>query len=100
VQRLYIIVDRTLSAGLKMAQACHALRAFVGEHPMIDQTWHSESNNLVVLQVEDVPTLAERLESMGIKIARFTEPDLDGALTAIAAEPAAARHLSTLALAS
>jgi len=71
----------------------------VGDHPVIDADWHATSNNLVVLQCDDIPSLADRLDAAGIKLSRFTEPDLDDALTAIAVEPDGWRHLSSLALA-
>lgn len=48
--KLYIVVARALSAGLKIAQACHALRAFTAEHPKLDHVWYTESNNIVVLE--------------------------------------------------
>ena len=97
--KLYIIVNNTLNAGLKAAQAIHAFRAFVGEYPHIEKYWHKEHNNIVVLQDSDLGNLAERLEADGYRVSRFTEPDLDDALTAICAEPNAGEMLSALPLA-
>ncbi len=31
--KLYIVVLKSLSAGLKCAQACHAMHAFIAAHP-------------------------------------------------------------------
>lgn len=95
--KLYVIVEAALSAGAKAAQAIHAFRAFVEAHPEIEQRWFLESNRIVVLQTVDVPTLAEKLSALGLNIARFTDEDL-ARLTAIAAEPAAERYLSSLPL--
>lgn len=95
--KLYVIVDALLSAGAKAAQAIHAFRAFIEAHPHIEQRWFLESNRIVVLQAGDIPTLAEKLEALGLNIARFTDEDLQR-LTAIAAEPAAERHLSSYPL--
>jgi peptidyl-tRNA hydrolase len=99
--KLYVVVGKALSAGLKAAQACHAMHAFTSspEHTDIVRTWE-QSNNIVVLQVENLPTLADRLERAGVEIARFHEPDLDGQLTAICVEPAARRHVARLQLAA
>lgn len=98
--KLYIIVAKKLKSGLKIAQACHALRQFASEHRHLDEYWYRESNNLVCLHVEDLEGLAGDLEQRGFRISRFHEPDLDGELTAVAVEPAAYRHLSNLQLAS
>jgi hypothetical protein len=43
--------------------------------------------------------LCDDTEAAGVRVARFHEPDLAGALTAAAFEPAAARLLSHLPLA-
>lgn len=97
--KLFVVVRSTLSAGLKMAQAIHAFRGFAADHPILESYWHAEHNNIVVLQHEDPEGLAEDLESQGIRLTRFHEPDLGGQLTAICAEPAAERVLSNLPLA-
>ena len=85
MKKLYIIVSAALGAGLKCAQACHALRSFVAEHSEIEREWHDNHNNIVVLQHDDVSSLAERLEAQGFKLSRFHEPDLNNELTAICA---------------
>lgn len=98
--KLYIVLAAQLASGLKIAQACHAMRQFVGDHPVLDRFWHQESNNIVCLQVDDLPELADHLEEQGIRISRFHEPDMDDELTAIAVEPKGWRKLSSLPLAS
>lgn len=97
--KLYIVIAARLASGLKIAQACHALRSFTAEHPVIDQFWHQESNNIVCLETDSIDELADSLESDGLRISRFHEPDLDGSLTVIAVEPNGWRRLSSLRLA-
>lgn len=98
--KLYIIVDERLRSGAKMAQACHAMRAFADQHPEIEKAWFDNSNNIVILQVKDLNELADFLDSAGYAIARFHEPDFNDQLTAIAVEPDARRHLSHIRLAA
>jgi hypothetical protein len=99
MKKLYIVVNAALNAGLIAAQACHALRQFVGDHPVLDAQWHAQSNNIVVLEHDDVASIAARMEASGLAVSRFHEPDLDDALTAIAVEPHDGRLLSNLPLA-
>ena len=97
--KLYIVVLDTLSAGLKAAQACHALRAFGASYPDIDLDWYNTSNNLVILEHDDPTGLAERLGGHGMALARFYEPDMDHTLTAFCVAPEARKMLSRLSLA-
>ncbi len=85
-------------------QAAHALTKFVQEHPSQYQDWYENSQYIGFLSVEDLVALehlCSRLEGLGIAFSAFHEPDLNGALTAIAVEPTpkAARYLSDLPLA-
>ena len=98
--KLYIIVSKALSVGLKCAQACHALRLFGESYPEIDQNWYDNSNNIVVLQHEDIPSMAELLGDLGLNLSCFHEPDMDGAMTAICVEPAGKKSLRKLELAA
>lgn len=97
--KLYIIVLRSLSTGLKCAQACHAMHAFTSTYPDQTREWE-DSNNIVVLEHEDIAGTADMLDALGLRLARFHEPDMDDALTAICVEPAGKRHLRALSLAS
>ena len=96
--KLYIVVRNTLSAGLMAAQAVHAFRAFTLAYPAETAAWDA-SNNIVILQHEDIPTLADLLEACGLAVARFHEPDMDDQLTAFCVEPAAKRRVAGLRLA-
>ena len=98
--KLYIVLDASLPAGPKMAQACHALTAFQQAYPHIYEYWHKEANNICILQSERLDELAADLEARGVRISRFVEPDYGDALSSIAVEPKAWRHLSSLPLAS
>jgi len=97
--KLYIIVQKALSTGLKCAQACHAMHAFTQAYPDITREWET-SNNVVVLEHEDMPGLAATLEEMGFALARFHEPDRADELTAICVEPSARPRLAKLPLAA
>jgi peptidyl-tRNA hydrolase len=100
--KLYIVTHSNLNPGLRTAQACHALRLFAEEHPKTDERWYSESNNLVVLEVnnkEELAKLAYDATVLGIDVSLFKEPDLDDELTAIALAPEAKGLLSNLRLA-
>jgi hypothetical protein len=63
--------------------------------------WHSDSNTLVLLAVPDELALywlrADAIAA-GVRCVAFHEPDLDGALTALALEPAARRLVAHLSL--
>ena len=97
--KLFVVVDKTLSTGLKAAQGIHAAFLFGVEYPVISAYWYAEHNNIVVLQSGALVALAARLEAGGFRLSRFHEPDLDGQLTAICVEPGAHKKLSTLPLA-
>ncbi len=96
--KLYIVVLKSLSAGLKAAQACHAMFAFTQAYPVKTKEW-SEHNNIVVLEHDDLPALADMLDGLNLSAVRFHEPDMDDQLTAICVEPSAWRHVSSLKLA-
>jgi len=99
MERMYVVVLRALSSGLKAAQACHAMTAFTFAHPQRTRDWFDQSNNLVVLQCDDLGRVADELEGRGVSVARFHEPDRGGELTAICADPSARRFLSRMSLA-
>lgn len=100
--KMYVIVREDLDPGLMLAQSGHALRLFVDQHPVVDKEWYETSNNLVVLGVPnetELAKLADDLDSYGVKVSSFREPDLDNEMTAIAVEPSGYKHLSNLPLA-
>jgi hypothetical protein len=102
MNKLYIVVSSTLSPGLQIAQACHALRQFAKVHGELDAKWHGGGNNLVCLQAIDegsLLTMVRKAACAGVAYAEFREPDLDGSLTAVAFAQEASSFLSSLPLA-
>jgi peptidyl-tRNA hydrolase len=100
--KLYLALRSDLTPGAKIAQACHGLRAFVAAHPELDANWHTSSNNLVVVEVQDeaaLRNLAERATSKSVPYAEFREPDFDDSLTCIALGPGGDRLVSSAPLA-
>jgi peptidyl-tRNA hydrolase len=100
--KLYLVVRRDLTPGARAAQLCHAMRQFADEHPRVERAWFEASNTLVLLEVDDEPALAalaSDASSRGVDVARFHEPDLGHALTAIALGPTARSLVRRLPLA-
>lgn len=88
--KLYVIVRRNMSAGYQAAQACHALRQFVFEHPVTDSEWFRTSNRIVLLSVPNEIELMRYVvaaEDLNIRWSLFREPDLNGSLTSVSLEP-------------
>jgi peptidyl-tRNA hydrolase len=88
--KLYLITRQDISPGYQAVQSCHAIRQFSEEHPDVDKLWYEKSNTLALLSVEDEHKLIELIvlaKDKGIRWSAFSEPDLDGAITAIALEP-------------
>lgn len=87
MDRLYVIVRSDISAGLQVAQSCHAMAAFASEHPAVTSLWHTEGNNLVCLQAnseQELLQIADHALAKGALVSKFEEPDLNGETTAIA----------------
>ena len=84
------------------AQACQAAHAAVEfglSHPRLIADWHTSSGVLVLLAATDeleLSRLQVDVAAAGLRAVPFHEPDLDGALTAIAVEPAGWRFLTRL----
>ncbi len=98
-QRLYVIVLKSMSSGLKIPQALHSFHAFHREHPGIVAEWERDEN-LVILQHPDLAQTVAELRARGLTFSLFHEPDQGNALTAICAEPAAKHALRKYELAS
>lgn len=96
MKRLYVVVRSDLPAGLQMAQACHATREFGLLHPGEDV-----GDNLVVLHVPDEGALRGLVDAAkgACPVVAFSEPDLNGEMTAAAFSGEARRFLSSLPLA-
>ena len=85
-------------------QGAHALDCFTVEHEEIHKAWHTQSQHLAFVSVKDRESLfalITKLQSKGMNITVFREPDMKWDTTAIAVEPTkeARRALSHLPLA-
>ena len=102
MNKLFVVVRADLNPGLQLAQSGHAIVAFQSSYSAKFDEWKKESNNLVVLAVEnkeELAKLAYGLTLKEIKVAMFREPDLGDELTAICVEPEGQKYLSCLPLA-
>ncbi|WP_390889930.1 peptidyl-tRNA hydrolase [Dactylosporangium aurantiacum] len=97
-----MVTRADLPPGIQATQATHAALDFAVAHPDTFRDWHAGSNTLVLVAARDEDAL-DRLRvaasAAGHRHVGFREPDLGGALTALAVEPAAYRLLSHLPLA-
>jgi len=88
-----VAVRADLPVGLQMAQAVHAAFSFSDEHPRVARTWHRDSQFLVVVNVPDeahLLALSQTARALGVEVAQWHEPDVNGEATAIALAPVAA----------
>jgi len=100
--KLYITTRTDLPNGPQAVQSCHALAQFQVEHPELFRFWYERSNFLALLAVPDEVSLSlllERARRRGIPAVGFREPDLGGALTAVAPTPTAKGLVRKLPLA-
>lgn len=88
--KLFLVTRRDISAGYQAVQSCHAIRQFTAEHPEVDVEWFQKSNYLALLSVEnevELMKLITKAHDFGLRWSAFREPDVGGAITAIAIEP-------------
>jgi hypothetical protein len=102
--KLYIITRADMPAGYQAVQSCHAIRQFTADHPDADNEWFTKSNYLVLLSVKNELELMRLIINAfdaGLRYSVFREPDVGGAITAIAIEshPKAAELCKSLPLA-
>jgi len=90
VARLYLVTRADLSPAQQAVQAAHAALDWALAWPDLHAAWARGSNTLALLAVRDEAALYEigrRARQAGIASTAFREPDLGGALTAIALAP-------------
>lgn len=89
MHRLRVIVNAALPVGAAMSQAIHAAVEFTFQHPEFAAAWHAQSNTVVVLEApaDALAFLIDEARWRGIPLSVFYEPDMGGALTAIALAP-------------
>lgn len=88
--KLYLVTRRDLEPGYQAVQSCHATRQFMADHPDIDVEWFTKSNYMCLLSTENETELMRLLvlaHDHGLRASAFREPDIGGAITAIALEP-------------
>lgn len=88
--KLFLVTRRDIAPGYQAVQSCHAIRQFTAEHPEVDSEWFTKSNYLALLSVADEKELMRLIvaaDDHGLKWSAFREPDVGGAITAIAIEP-------------
>jgi peptidyl-tRNA hydrolase len=101
-EKLYLVTRLDLPIGQQAVQACHAMTEFLVEHKERASQWHSTSNTLALLVVQDeqdLIRLASKANRRGVRFSSFREPDRENELTALALEPRARSLLSNLPLA-
>ncbi len=104
LEKLYIITHSGLSPQYQVPQAVHAAIQFAMDYPEEHGKWFKASNTVVILATQDeqhLHKLTQKLDDYGLKYAKFFEPDIGNALTAIAIVPSphTKRFCSSLPLA-
>jgi len=90
--KLCVVTRRDLQPGYQGVQSQHAAVQFVFDHPAIAAEWHKHSDFMAWLSVADEVELMRLLvaaKDQGIRATPWREPDVGGAITAIALEPGA-----------
>lgn len=88
--KLFLVTRRDISPGYQAVQSCHAIRQFTADHPELDSEWFKGSNYLALLSVANEVALMKLIveaDERGLRWSAFREPDVGGAITAIAIEP-------------
>jgi peptidyl-tRNA hydrolase len=88
--KLYVVTRRDIAPGYQGVQSQHAAIQFAFDHPERAAEWFKVSNYLAWLSVEDEVELMRLITSAqdaGLRWSAFREPDVGGAITAIAIEP-------------
>ncbi len=88
--KLFLVTRRDISPGYQAVQSCHAIRQFTADHPDVDAEWFTSSNYLALLSVPNEVSLMRLIvaaDDHGLRWSAFREPDVGGAITAIAIEP-------------
>ena len=88
--KLYLVTRGDLAPGYQAVQSCHAMRQFTADHYDVDCEWFKKSNYLALLSVTneiELMRLIVNATDLGLKWSAFREPDVGGAITAIAIEP-------------
>lgn len=79
MQRLYVLIDKTLDPIYGCVQGGHVVAEWLLGHP--EQTWN---NSYLIYLKADTDKWQEKLDLLGIDYSSFQEPDLAGQTTALA----------------
>jgi hypothetical protein len=79
MQRLYVLIDKSLAPVYGCVQGGHAVAQWLLNHPK--QTWNN--NYLIYLQAS-VEEWKNKLNYLGIDYTQFNEPDLGNRTTSLA----------------
>lgn len=89
-ERLYTVVDGSLSCGRKAAQAIHAVAEFALVHGDSFRKWHDNGNYVIVVEAPNANALYRLhhdAERAGHTVMPFYEPDFGDRMTAITFRP-------------
>ena len=79
MQRLYVLIDKSLTPVYGCVQGGHAVAQWLLNHPK--QTWNN--NYLIYLQAS-IEDWKNKLNYLGIDYTQFNEPDLGNRTTSLA----------------
>ncbi len=102
VPKLYVIVRGDIPPGAVCSQAMHAALEYAFTFPDQAKVWHDLSNTVCILQAEGeahIEEIACEMDRCKKPHVRFREPDMGGAMTAVAVGQDAAKLLRHLPLA-
>jgi peptidyl-tRNA hydrolase len=88
--KLYLVTHAGLSAGYQIAQVAHVVADYIMTHPEAAKNWHTISNYIIVLEVDDQESLLdlhEEARNASLQVVAFQEPDLNFETTALAFSP-------------
>lgn len=87
--RLVVVVRADLDRAQRAVQAAHAAVDFCMVHPEAAAEWHRTSNTLAILEAPlgALRDLLVQASADGVPACPFHEPDMGGALTAVALGP-------------
>jgi len=84
-----MVTRRDIHPGAQASQLVHAIAEFSVEHKDQFTNWHTISNHVALLSIEDEKSLlalADKLRKRGLLVTLFQEPDYDNQYTSFTVE--------------
>ncbi|MHA1482449.1 MAG: peptidyl-tRNA hydrolase [Candidatus Heimdallarchaeaceae archaeon] len=84
-----MVTRRDIHPGAQASQLVHAALEYSVEYPGQFKSWHTISNHIALLSIEDeksLVALAEKLRERGLSVTLFQEPDLNNQYTSFTVE--------------